>query len=103
MKSILITDTEKRDQYSDRVVPHEGPKYPYGTCITIGKELMSKLEMDELPAVGAKFMVLAVAEVVEASKEDGEKKFELQITDLDMKAKEKEHKDNIDRAESIYS
>lgn len=102
MKSLEITDSDAKDKYSEGVIRHDRPKYPYGTKIYIGKEMMAKLEMSELPSVGATFMILASAKVVEASEENDEKKFELQLTDMAIKPDEKK-KDSVDIAESIYS
>jgi hypothetical protein len=100
MKSLLITDTETKDMVSEATLgPKQPERYPYGMCLHVDAQTMKKLEMEALPPVGAKFMILAMAEVKEARMDGEDKSFALQIKEIDMKAKKK---DGIDLAEDIY-
>jgi hypothetical protein len=68
------------------------PEYPYGLCLMLDEETMTKLGITELPEVGKKLTFTAVAAVrsVSASsyEEDGavekHKSCELQVQAMDM-------------------
>jgi hypothetical protein len=67
-----------------------GMKYPYGLRITLGPEVLEKLDLVKLPEVGQMMGLHAVVEVVGVNLENAEnggrdKRVELQITDLCLK------------------
>ena len=84
-----LSDLEKKDL----LTPNEAPKYPQGLCVYLGPEELEKLGIQKAPEVGKEYMLLAKAVVVNAglaNKEEGEYRMELQLQELDLKAKEKD-------------
>lgn len=71
---------------------YEGPKYPYGLCISLEDETLKKLGLDgDMPGVGDIIQFNCIAKVTSASENeregtDGEKvechRVEMQITDM---------------------
>src|SRR5690348_9641609 len=83
------TPAEKKAAQERYAIPSDaGPDYPYGLCLSLGKDELAKLGIEELPEVGDEFHLYAVACVTRvsqtASKDTGEdsKGVELQITQL---------------------
>ena len=81
------------------------PRYPYGLCISLGKEELEKLGITALPKVGGEMMITAKAVVKSTSAYDtqGEgtdMRVELQITDMDLGQTENAQNDN--RASKLY-
>jgi hypothetical protein len=80
-------DAKEAAEYSIGAMdPGEEPLYPYGLCIRLSDEGMSKLGMS-LPAVGTKFIMTAMVECKSAradAVQDGDVEIatELQITDM---------------------
>lgn len=78
---MLSTDSED-EQAAER------PKYPYGLCVSLCDEELSKLGITELPKVGEVLMLSAQVEVIgtEQSQNQGgaESRLRLQITDMGM-------------------
>lgn len=69
--------------------PGEQDAYPWGLRLCFGKEALARLNLDQLPAIGASMSVRAVASVVSISEEqmqDGtaEKRLELQIEQIEL-------------------
>lgn len=65
----------------------DGPEYPYGLCICLGKDELTKLGIDELPEIGDEFHLYAVARVTNVHLSMGEtgddsRGVSLQITDM---------------------
>lgn len=65
--------------------PGDGPDYPWGLCLNLGKNELDKLGIDDLPSVGDEFHIYAVCKVTRVSQsasEGGEdsKGVELQVT-----------------------
>jgi hypothetical protein len=87
--SMERTDAEKKaaeERYST-MAPSDGPDYPWGLCLNLGREELAKLGIDDLPAVGDEFHIYAVCKVTRVSQsasEQGEdsKGVELQITSM---------------------
>jgi hypothetical protein len=93
-----ISSEEKKEMAQPSVVS-SAPKYPYGLKIHFDEDSFSKLGI-EPPKVGTKFMVLAIAEVCDVHQEkyDGDVprvSVGMQITDIDLKSKEKEESEDI--------
>lgn len=77
---------DEAEKYTEREVDDE-PKYPYGLCISMGKDELEKLGITALPKVGAEMKIMAVAYVKSTSayETQGEGKdmsVTLQITDM---------------------
>lgn len=79
---------KKKAEDACKAMPCDGPDYPWGLCINLGKDELAKLGIDKLPAVGDEFHVYAVCTVTRvsqtASKESGDdsRNVELQITHM---------------------
>ena len=68
-------------------ITQNGPDYPYGLTINLGKDELKKLGIEDLPAVGDEFHIMAVAKVTrvhQSASEQGDdsRGVELQITDM---------------------
>jgi hypothetical protein len=89
LKSMKMSAEEAREVglASD---PSDAPQYPYGLLLSLNDETMTQLGMSEMPAVGSKVMITAMATVMStnaSSTQSGEteKCVGLQITDMDIK------------------
>ena len=86
--SMERTEAEKKKaEEACKAMPCEGPDYPWGLAITLGKEELAKLGVKGLPEVGEEFNIFGVAKVTRVSQSASEsgndsKSVELQITDL---------------------
>lgn len=91
MKSMIISDEDKRRNFLEKESVLSVDKYPYGLKINITPETAKKLGIMGTPKVGQMVSLLANAEVVsvhkdlEKSEDHGDISFELQITELDVK------------------
>ena len=70
-------------------VAMDQPEYPYGLCIDLDDDALTKLGITDLPKVGATIMFKAQAKVksVSASEYEGseaESRMSLQITDMEI-------------------
>jgi hypothetical protein len=70
-----------------------GPAYPYGLSLNLDDEVLAKLGLTEMPAVGAKMMLMAEVEVTgtsQYSNQDGkEGNVNLQITAMELNPSDK--------------
>ncbi len=78
------TPAEKKAEKAkyDSIGPASGDDYPYGLHINLDHEMLSKLGIDKLPAVGDKMHLHAhahVTEVSEESREGGKKRRSLRL------------------------
>ncbi len=69
--------------------PGEMDAYPWGLRLCLGKEALDRLALPQMPAIGARMTVHAIASVVSVSEEqrqDGstEKRLELQIEQVEL-------------------
>jgi len=81
--------TEQAKEYASPS-PSDGPRYPYGLCLSLDTETMKKLGFTELPKVGSKLMLVASVDVTSVGmhqQQDGDECMHasLQITDMDLK------------------
>lgn len=65
------------------------PEYPYGLCLSLGKEEMAKLGIDGLPEVGEELHLYAICKVTRVSSsasirdtDEDSKGVDLQITEM---------------------
>jgi hypothetical protein len=67
------------------------PEYPWGLCVRLDDELLKKLGITDLPAVGAELMLEAKVKVVSTASNEYEggarRNVELQITDMGIGSK----------------
>jgi hypothetical protein len=87
MVSMKISKSEREEKYAVPAEASEGPSYPYGLCLHLDDDVMKKLAMKTLPAVGKQVVVYALADVVSVSEHESliggsRQSVELQITDL---------------------
>jgi hypothetical protein len=82
----------------------ELPEYPYGLTICIDDDMLAKLGITDLPPVGTKFRIEALAEVCStsqyANQSGADQSMSLQITDMELAAGNTEIKPDI--ANRIY-
>lgn len=81
------------------------PRYPYGLCISLGKDELEKLGITVLPKVGTEMMVHAMAYVKSTSayetQGEGEKmSIELQITDMAIEGNQQQR--NAEASTLLY-
>ena len=104
MALVNMKQQPKREEMPGAIESDE-PRYPYGLCISLGKEELAKLNITALPKVGGEMMITAKAIVKSTSAYDtqGEgqdMRVELQITDMDIGQTEDAQNDN--RANKLY-
>jgi hypothetical protein len=91
---------------------YEGPKYPYGLCISLDEDGLKKLGLDgDLPGVGDIIQFNAIAKVTNVSENESEGtdgattkhcRIELQITDMGIPGTNQADRD-VDRSEQRRS
>lgn len=104
MAMINMKQAAKREEMPGEIESDE-PRYPYGLCISLGKEELEKLGITALPKVGGEMMITAKAVVKSTSAYDTQgqgqdMRVELQITDMDIG--QTENAQNNDRASKLY-
>jgi hypothetical protein len=90
MVNMKRAESERKD-YAEVGMDSDGPDYPYGLCISLGKEELDKLGITSLPEVGTEMMVMAKGFVKSVSSHEykGEGKHmsvEVQLTDVEVGA-----------------
>jgi len=105
MALVNMKQQPKREEMPGAIEADE-PRYPYGLCISLGKEELEKLGITALPKVGSEMMITAKAIVKSTSAYDtqGEgqdMRVELQITDMGIGQTESAVNDN--RASMLYA
>jgi hypothetical protein len=104
MALVNMKQQPKREETAGAIEADE-PRYPYGLCISLGKEELEKLGITALPKVGGEMMITAKAVVKSTSAYDtqGEgqdMRVELQITDMGLG--QTDDAQNNDRASKLY-
>ena len=82
---------DESERKESEALEYEEPAYPYGLCISLGKDELEKLGMTSLPAVGTEVMVMAKGFIKSASSSEyqGEGKHmdvQVQLTDVQVGA-----------------
>lgn len=68
LTSMKITAAEQKAREAEYSKPMpEQDRYPYGLSISLENDAIEKLDLDELPAIGAKLELAATVEVTGAS------------------------------------
>lgn len=88
MAMVNMKSKAEREEMPGEVEADE-PRYPYGLCISLGKDELEKLGITSLPTVGAAMNLMARATVKSVSSyetqgEGADMRVELQITDLEI-------------------
>jgi hypothetical protein len=88
---------EKREEMTETAMAGK-PRYPYGLEIRLDNASLARLGLAELPEIGEKVVIHAIAEVSNISQHfslrgEDEKNVALQITDLGLYPEEKENSD----------
>jgi hypothetical protein len=70
------------------LMDYDPPAYPYGLCLSLNSETLTKLGIKDLPKVGTKVRITAVGEVISVSQRqelDGDqaRSVDVQITDME--------------------
>lgn len=86
---INMENTAQEAQAQVNPTAADGPKYPWGLCITLNDDSLEKLGVKTMPAVGTEVTIVAKAQVTgtnERQSENGESysSMDLQITDLQI-------------------
>lgn len=88
LKSMVIEKEDGEESCEPCMTkPSDGPRYPYGLCLRLDNDVLEKLGLTSMPAVGSKVMIEAVCEVNSVSQHDSKdggknKSLSLQITDM---------------------
>lgn len=98
LANLELTKKEAKDKLEPS--PSDRPKFPFGLTVHLDEDTVSKLDMKEMPKVGAKMSLIAVVNVesVSESETQGSKKnrsIQLQITDMAL-VKEEDPRDAVD-------
>jgi len=104
MALINMKQQPKREEMPGAIEADE-PQYPYGLCISLGKDELEKLGITALPKVGSEMMITAKAIVKSTSEYDTqgagkEMSVSLQITDMGLG--QTDDAQNNDRASKLY-
>ena len=92
LTSMKTTPAEAKEEAKEMIGDASTqPQYPYGLSISIDDEMMTKLGIKDLPAVGTEMMLMAKCEVCSTSAYDTqtngpEINFSLQITDMALES-----------------
>lgn len=67
----------------------DGPKYPWGLCLTLDNDALKKLNIDTLPVIGSKLRLIAEVEVsgvraYSSQQSESDTSMDLQITDMSL-------------------
>lgn len=105
MAMINMKSKPEREEMPGEIEGDE-PRYPYGLCLSLGKDELEKLGITALPKVGSEMMVTAKAYVKSTSayetQGEGEKmSIELQITDMELGSNGAQRQDSA--ATMLYS
>jgi hypothetical protein len=101
--SMKMTAKEQKAQYEPGLAMKEdAPRYPYGLSLSLDKTALKKLGVDELPAPGESYLVVAKVEVTNVSSNAGahgdNKSMTLQITEMCLE----DSSDKKDAAKTLY-
>jgi hypothetical protein len=89
---------KKKAEEACKAMPCEGPDYPWGLCINLGKDELAKLGVKDLPEVGQEFHIFGAAcvtRVSQSASQEGDESMgvELQITALGIMAEDEASED----------
>lgn len=101
------TAEKKAAEERYKVMPSDGPDYPYGLCLNLGADELDKLGVKKLPAVGDEMHITAVCKVTRVSQSaseggDDSKSVELQVTNMGVEPEAEEPTAFQKKAKSLY-
>ncbi len=96
LKDMKLTEAEIKKQRSDMPMP-EPRKFPYGLTVHLDEEVISKLDMGDMPDAGDEMMLVAKVKVETVSSTDKAKggkdrSLGLQITHMSIQGGDKAKK-----------
>lgn len=91
LADMKMSDEEAKEQYGPSSAMADSPQYPYGLQLSLDEESLAKIGIKDLPAVGTKVQITAIAEVTSVSKRknrggDDESNASLQIIQMGIEA-----------------
>mgnify|MGYP006164573383 FL=1 len=104
MAMINMQKAAEREEMPGEIEADE-PRYPYGLCISLGKDELEKLGITALPKVGTEMMIMAkcYVKMTRAYETQGEGEdigIELQITDMEIQGNQQQR--NADASTMLY-
>jgi hypothetical protein len=86
-------------------IEYDEPRYPYGLCISLGKDELEKLGITALPKVGTEMMIMAkcyvkMTRAYETQGEGEDMGIELQITDMEIQGNQQQR--NAEASTMLY-
>lgn len=88
MISMKLTPEEAKQENGMDAVAGEQRAYPYGLCLSLDDETLTKLGLSQPPAVGTRMVLHALVEVTTTSQyenQDGKDlSVSLQVTDMEL-------------------
>ena len=104
MAMINMQKAAEREEMPGEIEADE-PRYPYGLCISLGKDELEKLGITALPKVGTEMMIMAkcyvkMTRAYETQGEGEDMGIELQITDMEIQGNQQQR--NADASTMLY-
>jgi len=99
MKNMAMTEAELKEQCAPSALSYgkesDGPRYPYGLCLSLEEESIQKLGLKNLPSVGQSMMITARVEITSTGEYESQhgglrRSLSLQVTDLELGKSKKE-------------
>lgn len=88
MKSMKITQDDRKKMEKKYETPMVEESYPYGLEVNLDEHSIEKLGLDELPEVGSQMMIMAKVDVTSVSDRKGRtgqnRSINLQITEMEL-------------------
>lgn len=101
--SMKLSKKEQKQQMEPSLAEKDRPRYPWGLTVNLDTDSLAKLGIDDLPAPGESYTLIAKVDVASVSSNAGEggasRSMSLQITDLCL---EDSDADTTDAAASLY-
>ena len=104
MAMINMQKAAEREEMPGEIEADE-PRYPYGLCISLGKDELEKLGITALPKVGTEMMIMAkcyvkMTRAYETQGEGEDMGIELQITDMEIQGNQQQR--NAEASTLLY-
>lgn len=104
MPMINMQKAAEREEMPGEIEADE-PRYPYGLCISLGKDELEKLGITALPKVGTEMMIMAkcyvkMTRAYETQGEGEDMGIELQITDMEIQGNQQQR--NAEASTMLY-
>lgn len=108
MVDMAITPKEAEEECSPMCDPSQGPRYPYGLCLSLGQDELDKLQLSASEVeVGDVVHIMAFAKVTSVSssetQEGSSSRVELQIIALASEDEDTEEADDQPKSNPVKS